>query len=69
MARQGSLVRKTGKVVAGFSMHAIGLSMTCSEIHDLLESKANPANVAGMARYGISTVETLGVNIPTLGKH
>jgi 3-methyladenine DNA glycosylase AlkD len=47
-------------------MHAIGLSMTCSEIHDLLESKANPANVAGMARYGISTVGTLGVNIPTL---
>jgi 3-methyladenine DNA glycosylase AlkD len=33
-----------------------------------LKSLANPANVAGMARYGISSEGTLGVNIPTLRK-
>jgi len=33
-----------------------------------LKSLANPANVAGMARYGISVKGTLGVNIPTLRK-
>lgn len=31
-----------------------------------LKTLANPANVAGMARYGISPEGTLGVNIPTL---
>ena len=31
-----------------------------------LEAQANPANVAGMARYGISTDHTLGVPIPAL---
>ena len=31
-----------------------------------LEAHANPANVAGMARYGISTDRTLGVPIPLL---
>ncbi|NTU60498.1 MAG: DNA alkylation repair protein, partial [Deltaproteobacteria bacterium] len=30
--------------------------MTCAELVAHLESLANPANVAGMARYGISTV-------------
>ncbi len=29
-----------------------------------LRASANPANVAGMVRYGISTVGTLGVNMP-----
>ena len=33
-----------------------------------LKSLANPANVAGMARYGISSKGTLGVNVPTLRK-
>ena len=32
----------------------------------LLRSHANPANVAGMARYGISTRGTLGVPVKTL---
>jgi 3-methyladenine DNA glycosylase AlkD len=32
----------------------------------LLRAEANPENVAGMARYGISTVNTLGVPIPVL---
>jgi 3-methyladenine DNA glycosylase AlkD len=40
--------------------------MTCSEIISYLQSKANPDNVAGMARFGISTKGTLGVNIPLL---
>lgn len=31
-----------------------------------LRARANPANVAGMARYGISTAGTLGVAIPFL---
>lgn len=31
-----------------------------------LEAHANPANVAGMARYGISTAHALGVPIPVL---
>jgi 3-methyladenine DNA glycosylase AlkD len=31
-----------------------------------LQAHANPANVAGMARYGISTEHTLGVPIPLL---
>src|SRR5438552_1016532 len=39
-----------------------------SQILDRLKSHANPANVAGMARYGISTKGTLGVPIPVLRK-
>ena len=40
--------------------------MTVDEIVAELRSHANAANVEGMARYGISPVNTLGVNIPTL---
>lgn len=40
--------------------------MTCHEILDYLRSHANPASVAGMARYGINTRNTLGVSIPLL---
>lgn len=40
--------------------------MTCDEIITYLQSHANPDNVAGMARFGISTKSTLGVNIPLL---
>ena len=40
--------------------------MTVDEIVAELRSHANPDNVAGMARYGISPLNTLGVNIPTL---
>jgi 3-methyladenine DNA glycosylase AlkD len=36
------------------------------EILDRLHSLANPENVAGMARYGISTQNTLGISIYTL---
>jgi 3-methyladenine DNA glycosylase AlkD len=39
---------------------------TAADIIDQLRSLANPANVEGMARYGISPVGTLGVSIPVL---
>ena len=42
--------------------------MTCTEILKKLKSLANPSNVAGMARFGISTKGTLGVSIPVLRK-
>jgi 3-methyladenine DNA glycosylase AlkD len=39
---------------------------TAEDIVEELRGLANPANVAGMARYGISPVGTLGVSIPVL---
>jgi 3-methyladenine DNA glycosylase AlkD len=38
------------------------------EVIARLKAEANPANVAGMARYGISTTNTLGISIYTLRK-
>jgi 3-methyladenine DNA glycosylase AlkD len=40
--------------------------MTASELLAELRAHANPANVAGMARYGINTEGTLGVTIPVV---
>lgn len=40
--------------------------MTADETLAELRSHANPKNVEGMARYGIASTNTLGVNIPTL---
>ena len=40
--------------------------MTCAEILKLLESRHNPRNLAGMARYGIETEHAHGVPIPVL---
>jgi 3-methyladenine DNA glycosylase AlkD len=40
--------------------------MTAPEILAALRVQANPKNVAGMARYGISTAGTLGVPMPVL---
>lgn len=40
--------------------------MTAPEVLTRLRAHANPANVAGMARYGISSAGTLGVPIPVL---
>ena len=40
--------------------------MTADDILAELRSHANPKNVEGMARYGIASTNTLGVNIPTL---
>ena len=42
--------------------------MTCEQISSDLIAMANPENVAGMARYGISPVGTLGVSMPVLRK-
>lgn len=40
--------------------------MTAREIVAELRSHGNPANVAGMARYGINPRNTLGVSVPVL---
>lgn len=42
------------------------MSRKAEEIIARLKSMANPENVAGMARYGISTKNTLGISIYTL---
>ena len=40
--------------------------MTVTKVVAELKAHANPANVAGMARYGINQKNTLGVSIPRL---
>ncbi len=40
--------------------------MNARELLATLRAQANPANVAGMARYGINTEGTLGIPIPVL---
>jgi len=40
--------------------------MSCKDIIKRLKSLANPKNVKGMARFGISSKNTLGVSIPVL---
>lgn len=42
--------------------------MNCSDILKKLKSLSNPKNVEGMARFGISTNDTLGVSIPDIRK-
>jgi 3-methyladenine DNA glycosylase AlkD len=42
--------------------------MKCEEVLERLKSLANPENVAGMARFGISSESTLGISVPTLRK-
>lgn len=41
---------------------------TCASVVSQLKALGNPANAAGMARYGISTENTLGVSMPVLRK-
>lgn len=41
---------------------------TALQVVDALKPYANPKALAGMARYGISTNNTLGINIPILRK-
>lgn len=41
---------------------------TVAQIIELLKANANPHALEGMARYGISTQNTLGIAIPTLRK-
>lgn len=40
--------------------------MTKDQVISQLKKHSNPDNVAGMARFGISSTNTLGVNVPTL---
>src|SRR4051794_203993 len=40
--------------------------MTANELLSQIKRNANAANVAGMARYGISSKGTLGVTIPVI---
>jgi len=40
--------------------------VTATEILAALRAEANPANVAGMARYGINSAGTLGVPVPVI---
>ena len=40
--------------------------VTPDEVIAELHRHANPTNVAGMARYGIATTNTLGISVPTL---
>jgi 3-methyladenine DNA glycosylase AlkD len=47
-------------------MNRRGAGMTVAKIVAELEAHANPANVAGMARYGINPKRALGVSIPRL---
>jgi 3-methyladenine DNA glycosylase AlkD len=42
--------------------------MDADEILDTLRSMANPENVAGMARFGISSEDTLGISVTALRK-
>ena len=42
--------------------------MTSSDLLALLRSKANPKNVEGMARFGISAKNTLGISVVELRK-
>jgi 3-methyladenine DNA glycosylase AlkD len=47
-------------------MNRRGAGMTVTKVVAELRAHANPANVAGMARYGINSENTLGVSIPSL---
>jgi 3-methyladenine DNA glycosylase AlkD len=42
--------------------------MEAPRLLSVLRAHANPANVAGMARYGINSTDTLGVPMPVLRK-
>jgi 3-methyladenine DNA glycosylase AlkD len=42
--------------------------MEAPRLLSVLRAHANPANVAGMARYGINSKDTLGVPMPVLRK-
>jgi 3-methyladenine DNA glycosylase AlkD len=40
--------------------------MTCDEVLNELSAVADPARIAGMARFGISTKSTIGVSVPLI---
>jgi len=49
-------------------MKSSNVKYSVNDIVAKLKSKANPDNLKGMARYGISTTNRLGVSIPELRK-
>jgi len=49
-------------------MKSSNIKYSVDDIVSKLKSKANPDNLEGMARYGISTTNRLGVSIPELRK-
>jgi 3-methyladenine DNA glycosylase AlkD len=49
-------------------MKSSNIKYSVDDIVSKLKSKANPDNLEGMARYGISTTNRLGVSIPDLRK-
>ena len=42
--------------------------MTSQELIEALQAHGNPANVAGMARFGINPTGTLGVSVAVIRK-
>src|SRR5260370_18424216 len=42
------------------------IAMTLEQVIALLQQRANPQAVQSMARFGISSTQTLGVSIPVL---
>ncbi len=59
-------LRKRSKKPATKSLSADGADVRAGEIVALLKAHANPANVEGMARFGINPCHTLGIPIPVL---
>jgi 3-methyladenine DNA glycosylase AlkD len=49
-------------------MKPVTQKKSCAEILATLRSMGNPRNVEGMARFGISSTNTLGVSVPALRK-
>jgi 3-methyladenine DNA glycosylase AlkD len=45
-----------------------GKKTACAQVLDILRAVGNPRNVEGMARFGISATNTLGISVPALRK-
>ncbi len=59
---------ESGKAIGPLNKPPITASFGADGILRQLKSQANPSNVAGMARFGISAKNTLGVPVPFLRK-
>jgi 3-methyladenine DNA glycosylase AlkD len=63
IARRGRVQGPGFRVQVGLAYH---LAMNADEVIARLKTMGSPANVEGMARFGISTDGTLGISIPAL---
>src|ERR1017187_7049842 len=63
MSRRCQSARAPRPPPRGCSCSAWSIPMSAPEILAALRAQADPKNVAGMARYGISTAGTLGVPV------